>query len=143
MSDITEAPFFAGVLFYLSKWYTKTELSLRMSVFYSGSLLSGAFGSILAAGILKGLAGKLGIRLVQIIMNESSIFWDSSLTYCSAWAWLFIIEGAMTIFVSRYQDSYNGSRLNLLTQSRSVYLSFCSCLTSQTPGERSTQKAKL
>lgn len=56
-----EAPFFAGVLFYLSKWYTKKELALRMSIFYSGSLVSGAFGNLIAAGILRGLAGHRGL----------------------------------------------------------------------------------
>lgn len=69
---LVEAPFFAGVLFYLSKWYTKSELNLRMSIFYSGSLISGAFGNLIAAGILKGLAGKHGL---------------------AAWQWLYIIEG--------------------------------------------------
>ena len=58
---LVEAPFFAGVLFYLSKWYTKSELNLRMSIFYSGSLISGAFGNMISAGILKGLAGKRGL----------------------------------------------------------------------------------
>ncbi|OJJ54592.1 hypothetical protein ASPSYDRAFT_160454 [Aspergillus sydowii CBS 593.65] len=75
---LVEAPFFAGVLFYLSKWYTKKELALRMSIFYSGSLLSGAFGNLIAAGILDGLAGERGI---------------------SAWQWLYIIEGAITVFI--------------------------------------------
>lgn len=75
---LVEAPFFAGVLFYLSKWYTKKELSLRMSIFYSGSLLSGAFGNLIAAGILNGLAGERGL---------------------SSWQWLYIIEGAITIFI--------------------------------------------
>ncbi|EDP53520.1 hypothetical protein KXX16_008252 [Aspergillus fumigatus] len=75
---LVEAPFFAGVLFYLSKWYTKKELALRMSIFYAGSLLSGAFGSLIAAGILKGLDGKNGL---------------------AAWQWLYIIEGAITIAV--------------------------------------------
>ncbi|KAL5041961.1 hypothetical protein BDW71DRAFT_156299 [Aspergillus fruticulosus] len=75
---LVEAPFFAGVLFYLSKWYTKKELALRMSIFYSGSLLSGAFGNLIAAGILDGLAGARGL---------------------SAWQWLYIIEGAITIFI--------------------------------------------
>ncbi|RHZ64525.1 hypothetical protein CDV55_107599 [Aspergillus turcosus] len=75
---LVEAPFFAGVLFYLSKWYTKKELALRMSIFYSGSLLSGAFGNLIAAGILKGLAGKHGL---------------------AAWQWLYIIEGSITISV--------------------------------------------
>ena len=72
----SEAPFFAGVLFYLSKWYSKGELNLRMSIFYSGSLVSGAFGNLIAAGILSGLAGARGM---------------------SAWQWLYIIEGSITV----------------------------------------------
>ena len=75
---LVEAPFFAGVLFYLSKWYTKKELNVRMSIFYSGSLLSGAFGNLIAAGILSGLAGKRGL---------------------AAWQWLYIIEGSITMFI--------------------------------------------
>jgi hypothetical protein len=54
-----------SILFYLSKWYTKKELNLRMSLFYAGSLLSGAFGSLIAAGILKGLAGHDGLDAWQ------------------------------------------------------------------------------
>ncbi|KAK3203134.1 hypothetical protein GRF29_112g362678 [Pseudopithomyces chartarum] len=75
---LVEAPFFAGVLFYLSKWYTKEELAKRNAIFYAGSLVSGAFGNLIAAGILNGLAGERGL---------------------SAWQWLYIIEGAITIFV--------------------------------------------
>ncbi|KAJ5473143.1 hypothetical protein N7475_002709 [Penicillium sp. IBT 31633x] len=72
---LVEAPFFCAILFYLSKWYTKKELAFRMSIFYSGSLLSGAFGNLIAAGILNGLRGKRGY---------------------SAWQWLYIIEGSIT-----------------------------------------------
>ena len=70
---IVEAPFFAGVLFYLSKWYTKGELNLRMSIFYSASLLSGAFGPLIAAGILssKTLTGYHGITAWQWVCNQS------------------------------------------------------------------------
>lgn len=75
---LVEAPFFAGVLFYLSKWYTKAELNFRMSIFYSGSLLSGAFGNLIAAGILHGLNGTRGL---------------------APWQWLYIIEGSITMFV--------------------------------------------
>jgi hypothetical protein len=49
-----------------------------MSIFYSGSLISGAFGNLIAAGILSGLAGDLGL---------------------SAWQWLYIIEGCITITI--------------------------------------------
>lgn len=62
---IVEAPFFAGVLFYLSKWYTKRELNLRMSIFYSASLMSGAFGPLIAAGILNGMNGARGMAAWQ------------------------------------------------------------------------------
>ena len=68
-----EAPFFPGVLFYLSKWYTKKELNFRMAVFFSGSLIAGAFGNLIAGGILNGLDGARGL---------------------AAWRWLYIIEGA-------------------------------------------------
>jgi MFS family permease len=61
-----EAPFFCGIIFYLSKWYTKEEISFRMAIFYSASLLSGAFGSLIAAGILSGLNGNLGMSAWQV-----------------------------------------------------------------------------
>lgn len=44
-----------------------------MSIFYSGAFIAGAFGNLIAAGILDGLAGVRGL---------------------SAWRWLYIIEGA-------------------------------------------------
>ena len=75
---IVESPFFAGALFYLSKWYTKKEIAFRTVIFYTGSLLSGAFGNLFAAGILQGLDGARGM---------------------SAWRWLYIIEGALTMFI--------------------------------------------
>lgn len=68
---IVEAPFFAGVLFYLSKWYTKSELNLRMSLFYCGSLVSGAFGTLIAAGILDGLKGARGLDAWQWVSCET------------------------------------------------------------------------
>lgn len=66
-----EAPFFCGVLFYLSKWYTKQEINFRMALFYSASLLSGAFGSLIAAGILNGLAGQMGLAAWQVRIQFS------------------------------------------------------------------------
>jgi MFS family permease len=62
---IVEAPFFPGALFYLSKWYTKEELAKRNAIFFAGSLVSGAFGSLIAAGILSGLAGHMGLAAWQ------------------------------------------------------------------------------
>ena len=49
-----------------------------MAIFYSGSLISGAFGNLIAAGILSGLAGARGM---------------------AAWQWLYIIEGSITVTI--------------------------------------------
>ena len=49
-----------------------------MSIFYSGSLVSGAFGNLIAAGILNGLGNARGIR---------------------PWQWLYIIEGSITVLI--------------------------------------------
>lgn len=59
-----------GCLYYLSAWYTREELVLRTAVLYSGSLISGAFSGLIAAGITKNMAGVRGL---------------------GAWRWLFII----------------------------------------------------
>ncbi|KAL2038962.1 hypothetical protein N7G274_008302 [Stereocaulon virgatum] len=74
-----EAAYFPGCLFYLSSWYTRSELGFRTALLYSGSLLSGAFSGLISAGITNGLDGARGLR---------------------AWRWLFIIEGVITIFIA-------------------------------------------
>ncbi|KAF2461954.1 pantothenate transporter liz1 [Lineolata rhizophorae] len=74
-----EAAYFPGCLFFLSSWYTRKELGFRTAMLYSGSLISGAFAGLIAAGIVDGLDGDMGLR---------------------AWRWLFIIEGVITIVVA-------------------------------------------
>jgi hypothetical protein len=65
-----EAPFFPGAIFLMSSWYTRAELTRRISWFYSGNALANMFGGLLGAAILGDLEGKLGI---------------------AGWRWLFII----------------------------------------------------
>ena len=55
-----EAAFFPGAIYLLSKWYTRTELGLRVCLLYCGNIISNAFGSLIASGILDGMQGKLG-----------------------------------------------------------------------------------
>ena len=55
-----EAAFFPGSLFLLSKWYKRSELGLRTALLSCGSLISNAFGTLIASGILNGMEGKLG-----------------------------------------------------------------------------------
>lgn len=54
-----EAAFFPGSLFLLSKWYKRNELGLRTAMLSCGSLISNAFGTLIATGILDGMENKL------------------------------------------------------------------------------------
>jgi len=79
MLGFVEAAYFPGCLYYLSCWYTRKELGLRTAMLYSGSLISGAFSGLIAAGITGNMDGLRGLR---------------------AWRWLFIIEGAITVVIA-------------------------------------------
>ncbi|KAH9832609.1 MFS general substrate transporter [Rhodofomes roseus] len=70
-----EAGLFPGVNYYLSCWYRRSEFGLRSAIFFSAATVSGAFGGLLAAAIanMDGVGGK------------------------PAWAWIFIIEGLVTV----------------------------------------------
>ncbi|TVY35026.1 MFS transporter, partial [Lachnellula occidentalis] len=72
-----EAGLFPGSLYFLSRWYTRKEMQLRVTLINAGNLLAQAFGGLIAAGVLSNMEGKAGIR---------------------AWRWLFILEGVITIF---------------------------------------------
>ncbi|KAJ7781283.1 MFS general substrate transporter [Mycena metata] len=65
--------------FLISKWYTRRELSQRTALLSCGSLISNAFGSLIASGILDSMEGRLGY---------------------AAWRWLFFLEGGMTVVVA-------------------------------------------
>ncbi|CED83264.1 Permease of the major facilitator superfamily [Phaffia rhodozyma] len=72
---IFEAGLFPGVNYYLSCWYKRNEFGLRASIFFSAATVSGAMGGLLAAAIsnMNGVGGK------------------------PAWAWIFILEGILTV----------------------------------------------
>ncbi|KAJ5682508.1 hypothetical protein N7462_005673 [Penicillium macrosclerotiorum] len=71
-----EAPFFPGAIYFLSCWYTKREIGVRMALLVCGILLSNAFAGLISAGILSGMDG---------VGNLES------------WRWLFILEGLATV----------------------------------------------
>ncbi|KAJ9293744.1 hypothetical protein DTO217A2_9257 [Paecilomyces variotii] len=74
---LAEAGLFPGIGYYLSCWYKRSELGVRMAIFFSAAALAGSFGGLLAAAIgeMDGIGGKPG------------------------WAWIFIIEGLATIVI--------------------------------------------
>ncbi|GAA5885821.1 hypothetical protein JCM6882_007573 [Rhodosporidiobolus microsporus] len=74
---LSESALFPGLCYYLVSFYKRDESQLRIAVFFSSATLAGAFGGLLAYGLsqMDGIGGKAG------------------------WAWIFIIEGLITIVV--------------------------------------------
>ncbi|KAJ6567140.1 major facilitator superfamily domain-containing protein [Mycena capillaripes] len=72
---LLEGGVFPGLVLYLSFFYPRLRLQTRISAFFSAASISGAFGGIMAYGIIN-LNGKAGH---------------------SGWQWIFIIEGAITV----------------------------------------------
>ncbi|KAK5989262.1 putative transporter [Cladobotryum mycophilum] len=62
----------------VTTWYKRNECGTRIAVFFSTATLAGAFGGLLARGIMEmeGIGGKHG------------------------WAWIFILEGLVTFIVA-------------------------------------------
>ncbi|KIW27007.1 uncharacterized protein PV07_06789 [Cladophialophora immunda] len=75
---IAEGGLFPGVTFYITMWYKRHECGLRMAVFFSAATAAGAFGGLLARGIIEmdGVGGKSG------------------------WSWIFILEGLLTLIIA-------------------------------------------
>lgn len=74
---VFEAGLFPGVNYLLSCWYKRSEFGIRAAIFFSAAALAGSFGGLLAAAILqmRGIGGLPG------------------------WAWIFILEGIVTVVV--------------------------------------------
>jgi MFS family permease len=69
-----EAGMLPGIAYYMSRWYRRSELAFRLSLYIVMAPLAGAFGGLLASGILK-LSNFGGLR---------------------AWRMIFAIEGIIT-----------------------------------------------
>ncbi|KAJ9131619.1 Major facilitator superfamily transporter [Pleurostoma richardsiae] len=72
---LAEGGLLPGMILYMSGIYTREELVLRIGVFNTAASLSGAFGGLLARGIIQ--MGHMG--------------------GLSPWRWIFVIEGLFTI----------------------------------------------
>ncbi|KAF8339413.1 major facilitator superfamily domain-containing protein [Amanita rubescens] len=70
-----EAGFFPALLFIISTWYIRHEVQKRLAALWFIAILAGGLSPILAY-LISLLGGKFGI---------------------TAWSWIFIIEGAITI----------------------------------------------
>ncbi|KAF2033251.1 MFS general substrate transporter [Setomelanomma holmii] len=70
-----EAGLFPGCVYLISMYYKRYELQWRLTLFFTASIIAGAFGGLLAFAIAKmdGIAGYRG------------------------WRWIFILEGLVTV----------------------------------------------
>ncbi|KAH7349083.1 major facilitator superfamily domain-containing protein [Pyrenochaeta sp. MPI-SDFR-AT-0127] len=75
---LAEGGLFPGVAYYITLWYRRHECGLRIAIFFSAAIAAGAFGGLLARGIMEmdGIAGIEG------------------------WGWIFIIEGILTVTIA-------------------------------------------
>ncbi|KAJ5355850.1 hypothetical protein N7517_010459 [Penicillium concentricum] len=72
-----EAGLMPGIAYYLSRWYRRSELAFRLALYIVMAPLAGAFGGLLASGILK----------------------LDSFGSLSSWRMIFAIEGIITICI--------------------------------------------
>jgi MFS family permease len=75
---VFEAGVLPGIIYVTSMYYKRHEYQKRMSLLFCSTLVGGAFGGLLAYAI-GNLGGRDGYQ---------------------AWRWIFIIEGAITAFIS-------------------------------------------
>ena len=75
---VAEGGLFPGVAYYITMWYRRHECGFRMALFFSAATAAGAFGGLLARGIMEmdGVGGRRG------------------------WSWIFILEGLLTLVVA-------------------------------------------
>ncbi|KAJ5151758.1 hypothetical protein N7492_010053 [Penicillium capsulatum] len=73
---VAEGGLLPGMVLYLSSFYRRGDLALRIGLFYTAASLSGAFGGLLARGL-----AEIGPRGGQ-----------------EGWRWILIIEGLLTFF---------------------------------------------
>jgi MFS family permease len=71
-----EGGFTPGVAFVFSCWYRTDELGKRVALYITSGVMGGAFGGLIAGGVIDHLEGARGIR---------------------GWRWLFIVEGVTTV----------------------------------------------
>ena len=69
---VAEAGVFPGFALYLSRWYRKDELGFRLALYIVCAPLAGAFGGLLASGLLK-LEGFGMVRSWRIIFFVEGI----------------------------------------------------------------------
>ncbi|GJN73412.1 major facilitator superfamily transporter [Purpureocillium lilacinum] len=75
---VAEGGIFPGVVYYLTRWYTRYEYGFRIAIFYSCAVAGSSFNRFIGDAILEfhGVAG------------------------LNSWSWIFILEGLVSLVVA-------------------------------------------
>ncbi|GAA1278694.1 MFS transporter [Pseudonocardia aurantiaca] len=76
---VTEAGFFPGALFFLSRWFPSARRTRMTAIFFVGVPISGVLGSLISGGIMHAFGGVGGL---------------------ADWQWLFLIEGIPPVLLA-------------------------------------------
>lgn len=106
-----EGGLFPGLAVYLTFFYTKKELALRIGYLFVSAALAGAFGGLLAFGIghMDGVAGERGWRWILIIEGLPTFVLG-----IATW-WLLPDEPATTYFLGDQEKKLAVARLKRQT----------------------------
>ncbi|KAH8163909.1 hypothetical protein CIB48_g4356 [Xylaria polymorpha] len=100
---LAEAGIFPGSFYLISFWYKQEEAQKRFTVYWSSTIVAGAFGGLLSSAI-SNLGGTRGL---------------------SSWRWVFILEGIVTVLVgvvALYSISDFPREANWLSESEREFL---------------------
>nr|WP_245573895.1 MFS transporter [Amycolatopsis nigrescens] len=76
---VTEAGFFPGALFYLSRWFPSARRTRMTAVFFIGVPVSGVIGSVVSGAVMHAFGGVGGL---------------------ADWQWLFLVEGIPPVILA-------------------------------------------
>ncbi|KAJ5961125.1 uncharacterized protein N7479_008275 [Penicillium vulpinum] len=106
---IAEGGLLPGMVLYLSSFYRRGDLALRIGLFYTAASLSGAFGGLLARGLAEiGPRGGIeGWRWILII--------EGLLTFVSGVLSFFVLPNSLesASFLTAEEKEFGGERLRL------------------------------
>ncbi|KAF3004938.1 hypothetical protein E8E13_007385 [Curvularia kusanoi] len=114
-----EAGLFPGCVYLISMYYKRYELQWRLTLFFTASIIAGAFGGLLAFAIAKmdGIAGYGGWRWIFIIEGIATVFMGFVTKFwCTDWPETasFLTENERALLIARLSSDTGDAVMNRL-----------------------------
>jgi MFS family permease len=95
---IFEAGMLPGIAYYMSRWYRRSELAFRLSLYIVMAPLAGAFGGLLASAILT--LDSFGSLTRSVRLPLTTTRTCANHKWPNSWRMIFAIEGIITCLLS-------------------------------------------